>query len=167
LDENRSSPDPDTYRRPDCPRGFQLHLDPQIRGRATAIHFDAQTLTSIDNNAKTYTVTKFGDVGQTLKNSDVDVKVYVKKTGETRNINGYNTSEAVMTMDIDNPQGPGGWRENANGDTYVALAGRAGGAGAGRCMRRIATAFPGPRWAEAETKACKRPWRTCNAKWPT
>jgi hypothetical protein len=75
-------------------------------GRATVMDFDEQTLTSIDNNRKTYTVTKFGDLGQTLQRTDVEMKVDVKKTGETRSINGYHASEVVMTMDIDNPQGP-------------------------------------------------------------
>jgi hypothetical protein len=84
-------------------KGQKMKID--SGGRATVIDFDEQTVTSIDNNGKTYTVTKFGDLGQTLKSGDVELKVDVKKTGETRNINGYNASEVVLTMDIDNPQG--------------------------------------------------------------
>jgi hypothetical protein len=84
-------------------KGQKMKMD---RGRtATLIDFDQQTVTSIDNDHKTYTVTKFSDFGQALQKSDVEVNIDVKKTGETRNVNGYNANEMVMTMDLDSPQG--------------------------------------------------------------
>ena len=71
---------------------------------STIIDFDAQTFTNIDNRAKTYSVTKFSDIGQALKDTNTDLKVDVKETGQRKNINGYNASEVIMSMDIDNPQ---------------------------------------------------------------
>ena len=71
---------------------------------ATVIDFDAQTFTHIDNRAKTYSVTKFSDLGQALKDANTDVKVDVKETGQRKNINGYNASEVILSMEMDNPQ---------------------------------------------------------------
>jgi hypothetical protein len=64
--------------------------------------FDSQTLTTINKTQKTYSVTKFADLGQaSAAVSNADVKVDVKETGQQKNVNGYNASEVVMTMDID------------------------------------------------------------------
>lgn len=83
-------------------KGQKLKID--SGGTATVIDCDAQTVTTIDNHAKTYAVTKFSDLGDVLKQSNVDMKVDLHKTGQTRNINGYNASQVVMTMDIEMPQ---------------------------------------------------------------
>jgi hypothetical protein len=66
--------------------------------------FDAQTMTMVNKTQKTYTVTKFADMGQTAAASGADVKVDVKETGQHKTINGFNASEVVMTMQIDSPQ---------------------------------------------------------------
>ena len=71
---------------------------------ATVMDFDAQTITHIDNNRKTYSVTKFSDLGQALKDTDTDLNVSVKETGQRKVINGFNATEVVMSMDMDNPQ---------------------------------------------------------------
>jgi hypothetical protein len=68
------------------------------------LDYDAQTMTMINNNAKTYTVTKFSDVGKDLPKSSVDVSANVKETGQHRNINGFNASQLVMTMNMDSSQ---------------------------------------------------------------
>ena len=83
-------------------KGQKMKID--NGGTAIVMDFDGQTVTTINNNSKTYSVKKFSDLGEALKQSDVDLKVSVQKTGQTKNINGYNASEAVMTMDIDSPQ---------------------------------------------------------------
>jgi len=70
---------------------------------ATIVDFDAQTVTAIDNNRKTYTVTKFSDLGP-LPQSDLEAKVDLKETGQRKTINGYNASEVAITMEIDSPQ---------------------------------------------------------------
>jgi hypothetical protein len=71
---------------------------------STILDFDAQTLTVIHHSAKTYTVTKFADLGQAMRNADVDAKIDVRETAQRKNINGYNASEIVMTMSVENPQ---------------------------------------------------------------
>jgi hypothetical protein len=81
-------------------KGQKMKVD---RGTKTTImDFEAQTLTSIDNAAKTYTVTKFSDVANA--GSAVDVKADVKNTGQKKTINGFNASQVIMTMDVDMPQ---------------------------------------------------------------
>jgi hypothetical protein len=70
--------------------------------RTTILDFDAQTMTSIDDAAKTYTVRNFSDVGKAP--AGMDVKADVKNTGEKKTINGYNAEQVVMTMDVDVPQ---------------------------------------------------------------
>jgi hypothetical protein len=75
-------------------------------GAATIIDFGAQTVTTIDNAQKTYTVRKFDELGGTGANADVSVDV--KDTGQTKNVNGYNASETIVTMSIDVDPGRGG-----------------------------------------------------------
>jgi transglutaminase/protease-like cytokinesis protein 3 len=71
---------------------------------ASIVDLDAQTITTINNTAKTYTVTKFSDLAQSLKGAAVDAKVDVRETGQTKNIAGYNATEVVMTMAMETPQ---------------------------------------------------------------
>jgi hypothetical protein len=68
------------------------------------LDFDAQTVTSINNRQKTYTVTPFSEIGQDLKGLNDRAQAEVKDTGEKKNINGYNASELLLTMAMDNPQ---------------------------------------------------------------
>jgi hypothetical protein len=68
------------------------------------VDFDAQTITTIHKAQKTYSVMKFSDLGQVMKQADVDAKVDVKETGQKKTINGFNATETVMTMEMDSPQ---------------------------------------------------------------
>lgn len=68
------------------------------------LDFDAQTITNINNTQKTYTVQKFSDLGATLSSTGMEMNASVKETGQRKTINGFNASQLVMTMDIDNPQ---------------------------------------------------------------
>jgi hypothetical protein len=70
--------------------------------RVTIMDFDAQTMTVLDNAAKTYTVKKFSDIAKTTP--VVDITADVKNTGEKKVINGYNASQVIMTMDVDMAQ---------------------------------------------------------------
>jgi Domain of unknown function (DUF4412) len=70
---------------------------------AIVLDFDAQTITTINNNQKTISVKNFNDLGAAAKQSDTTVKIDVKETGQKKTINGYNASELIMTMEIDNP----------------------------------------------------------------
>jgi hypothetical protein len=70
--------------------------------RTTILDFEAQTLTSVDNAAKTYTVTRFSDLPNAA--TGVEVKADVKSTGQTKTVNGYAASQVIMTMDVEMPQ---------------------------------------------------------------
>jgi hypothetical protein len=72
---------------------------------ATIFDFDAQTSTRIDSNQKTYSVTKFSDMNKDLSDTGRDMNIEVKETGQKKTINGYNASELVLSVEIDNPQG--------------------------------------------------------------
>src|ERR1700690_3006250 len=56
---------------------------------ATLIDFDAQTITTLNKTAQTYTVMKFSELGQMAKQTDIDAKIEVKETGEKKTINGF------------------------------------------------------------------------------
>ena len=71
---------------------------------ATIVDFDAQTVTTLNKTKKTYSVIKFSELGQAAKLGDIDARIDVKETGQTKMINGFNSSEMVMTMDVDSPQ---------------------------------------------------------------
>lgn len=76
----------------------------QSGNTTTILDFDAQTITLINNSQKTYTVQKFSELGATLASSGMDVNANVKETGQHRNINGFNATQLVMTMNVENPQ---------------------------------------------------------------
>jgi hypothetical protein len=71
---------------------------------ATILDFDAQTITTVNNKAKTISVRSFSDVAATTKQNDMSLKIDVKETGQQKTINGYNAKELIMTMDVDIPQ---------------------------------------------------------------
>ena len=73
-------------------------------GVATLVDFDAQTITTIHKTQKTWTVMKFSELGDVMKSTDIDARIDVKDTGQTKMINGFNASEMVMTMEVDSPQ---------------------------------------------------------------
>ena len=73
-------------------------------GGATIVDFDAQTVTRINNNLKSYSVTKFSDIPATPTPSDAGVTIYVEETGQTKSISGYQASEVVLTADMDSAE---------------------------------------------------------------
>src|SRR5579864_4826317 len=68
------------------------------------LDFDAQTITHINTAQKTYAVSKFSELGETVNKSGMDINIDVKETGQRKTINGFDASEMVMTMEMDNPQ---------------------------------------------------------------
>lgn len=73
---------------------------------SSIIDFGAQTVTIINNTAKTYTVKKFSDLaagGAAVTDATADVK----ETGQKKTINGFNCSEVLLTMNIDMTMGRG------------------------------------------------------------
>jgi hypothetical protein len=69
---------------------------------AVILDFDAQTITTINNAQKTISVKGFNDVSAAP--SDISAKIDVKETGQKKNVNGFDASELVMTMDVNSPQ---------------------------------------------------------------
>jgi hypothetical protein len=127
---------------------------------ATILDFGAQTITTINNAQKTYTVKKFSDLTGTAVNADVSVDV--KDTGQKKMVNGFNATEMILTMNIDMDAGRGGppmkmqmemdmwisadvpgagemrafYKQNASGFPWAAMAG-GGNPGMQRAMAQI------------------------------
>lgn len=70
---------------------------------ATVLDFDAQTITTVNNSSKTYSVRNFSDLTGTA-GSDVEAKIDVKETGQKKMVNGFMAAEVVMTMEVEVPQ---------------------------------------------------------------
>ena len=70
---------------------------------AMILDFEAQTITTINNRQKTVTVRNFSDIGAAAKQNNIDAKIDVKETGQKKNVNGFNASELIMTMEVDGP----------------------------------------------------------------
>src|ERR1700730_1925799 len=68
------------------------------------LDFDAQTITHIDPNQKTYSVTKFSDLGTDMSKIGLEMNIDIKETGQRKTINGFNASEVIMSMEMDSPQ---------------------------------------------------------------
>jgi hypothetical protein len=73
---------------------------------AVTIDFGAQTVTTVNNAQKTYTVKKFSDLGAAI-GANTDVTVDVKDTGQTKVINGLKATEAIVSMNMDMEMGRG------------------------------------------------------------
>jgi hypothetical protein len=70
---------------------------------ATQIDFEAQTVTTIDNARRTYTVRNFSDVMGAAPNTP-SVTMEAKETGQRKSINGFDAKELILTMDMDMSQ---------------------------------------------------------------
>jgi hypothetical protein len=68
---------------------------------ATLVDLGAQTITTINKTAKTYSVQKMGDMAAAL--SSAAPQVDIKETGQKKTINGFNCGQSVMTMSMDGP----------------------------------------------------------------
>jgi hypothetical protein len=67
------------------------------------LDFEAQTITTVNNKQKTFTVRKFADISSAARSNDVTAKIDVKETGQKKTINGFNASELIMTMEMGGP----------------------------------------------------------------
>ncbi len=59
---------------------------------------DAQTVTSINVAAKTYSVSSITQPGSALAKSGMEVKAEVKDTGQQKHIGGFNCRQIIMSM---------------------------------------------------------------------
>lgn len=74
---------------------------------AVIIDFEAQTITSVNNTQKTYTVKKISDLVAGGAAANADISADVKETGQTKSVNGFNANEVVVTMSTDIEMGRG------------------------------------------------------------
>jgi hypothetical protein len=76
------------------------------------IDLDAETMTDIDLEKKTYSVITFADFGRAMQklsqkmgqkndSAEMNFKADVKNTGATRTINGFQTKETILTLTIE------------------------------------------------------------------
>lgn len=72
----------------------------------TIVDFGKQTVTTLNNPQKTYTVKKFGELADSSVNTDMSVDV--KDTGQKKVVNGFSASEQIVTMNVDVDMGRGG-----------------------------------------------------------
>jgi hypothetical protein len=69
---------------------------------ATLVDLGAQTVTTINKTAKTYSVQKMGEMMAGV-GSAAAPQMDVKETGQKKTINGFNCSQRVMTISTDGP----------------------------------------------------------------
>jgi hypothetical protein len=79
----------------------------------TVLDFDAQTMTIINKTKKTYSVKPFSEIVSKSTAAEISMHPDVKKTGQHKNINGFDAEETVMTMTVDANQSnqPGAKRQ--------------------------------------------------------
>ena len=88
-------------------KGEKLMTD--MGSNAVIMDFGAQTVTFINKTQKTYSVTPFAQMGQGMP-AGADVQVDFKETGQHKTINGFNASQAIMTMQMEMPQAQSGMK---------------------------------------------------------
>lgn len=80
------------------------------RNQIHIIDLNAETMTEVDLEKKTYAVITFADMAKALekmsekmgqKDANVSFKADVKETGETKNINGFKAKEMILTLEVD------------------------------------------------------------------
>jgi hypothetical protein len=71
---------------------------------ATILDFDAQTITTINSAQKTYSVRPFNDAAEGSKPTELEARIDIKETGQKKTVNGYNSSELIMSIEVDSPQ---------------------------------------------------------------
>jgi Domain of unknown function (DUF4412) len=65
------------------------------------IDLAGKTITTINNGQKSYTVRDVSDLKESA--GDLNVTARFKETGQKKSVNGFNASEAILTMDMDVP----------------------------------------------------------------
>ena len=76
---------------------------------ATLLDFDAQTVTSINKTAKTYSVMPFGQINQQVQ-AGPEMQIDFRQTGQHKVINGFNATQGVMNVQVEMPQSKSGMK---------------------------------------------------------
>jgi hypothetical protein len=72
----------------------------------------------IHHAQKSYTVSGFGDLAKTMP-AGMEAKIDLKETGQKKTINGFNASQAILTMEMDSPGGPTGGKMQMEMELWV------------------------------------------------
>jgi len=80
--------------------------------------FEAQTITTIDKTAKTYSVRPFGQISQAAT-AGPEMQVDFKNTGEHKVINGFDATQGLMTVQVDVPQAKSGMKMQMEMEFWV------------------------------------------------
>lgn len=72
--------------------------------RVTVMDLDAQTMTTINKTQKTYSVRPFSEFFNSSATAGMNMNADIKKTGQRKNINGFDAEEMLVTMQMDIPQ---------------------------------------------------------------
>jgi hypothetical protein len=86
---------------------------------AHVMDFAAQTITTINKVAKTYSVQKMGETMPAGADA-MAPQIELKETGQKKTINGFNCSQVMMTMTMDAPAGmPGGGKMQMEMELWI------------------------------------------------
>ena len=89
-------------------KGNKMMTD--LGNTAMILDFDAQTITQLDRGSKTYTVRKFADEGGSTALQDAKMDADFKETGQHKTINGYDSSQGILTVQVEMPQAQAGMK---------------------------------------------------------
>lgn len=82
--------------------------------------FDSQTVTSINKNQKTYSVTPFSQVGAGAQGAATpDVQLDIKDTGQHKNINGFDATQTIINAQVDTGAAAGGMKMGMEMEIWV------------------------------------------------
>jgi hypothetical protein len=99
-------------------KGQKMMMD--LGSMAIIMDFDAGSVTSINKMQKTYTVTPFGQIGQTMQGQQApDVQIDFKETGQHKTISGFEATQTVMTVQTEMPQAQGGMKMQMEMEMWV------------------------------------------------
>lgn len=85
---------------------------------AMLMDFEAQTITTINKTAKTYSVRPFGGLAQAAKEGP-EVQVDFSQTGQHKVISGFDCTQGVMTVQVDMPQAKSGMKMQMEMEFWV------------------------------------------------
>lgn len=71
---------------------------------AVVVDFRARTITTLDYKQKTMSLKTFGSANSAPGPSEAGAKIDLKKTGQTKTIDGHRSNEVLLITDLDSPE---------------------------------------------------------------
>jgi len=85
---------------------------------ALLMDFEAQTITTINKTAKTYSVKPFSQINQAVPEGP-ELQVDFKQTGQHKVVNGFDATQGLMTVQVDMPQAKSGMKMQMEMEFWV------------------------------------------------